>query len=401
MSDETSAASLDNRAEGLYILDDVWVRVLILLLCASGFFCHEWLQVKFVKGRSWTFGFLHTKLDPAVENASKKVNEIISSKIAGRWTVDRNMAQGADVANLPLAIANAKDGDVIAVRPGIYDEAITLSKSVTIEGSGASPEDVWITSQGPKTIEVLKGRVSFRNITLSNAGDESSWVVVATGGSISLQKTHVRAPGYGLRIQDADLDATDVMMDVKRGLSVEGKSESRMYRTQIASKSSAILAAGSNVKLVLERTDIQSEEGSAIEASRFAKVHITDGTLAKNARAAVVVNSGAEARLGKTGITDNRGCGLLVDGGAVYLEQVNIENSQCGVGFAGPSTADIRKSVFSHLSLGPIAFKRGTGKEVVLRGSDNVGLKIPEQGGASEKASTDAPKKGQRKTRSR
>ena len=57
-----------------------------------------------------------------------------------------------DFTTITEAVAMAKDGDTILVRPGTYDEAITIDKDITLMGDGedASEVVVHIPEDGPR-----------------------------------------------------------------------------------------------------------------------------------------------------------------------------------------------------------------------------------------------------------
>lgn len=364
------------REDGPWVTEDLWFRVFVLMALVSGFFAHAWIIAVAKKAYKYGVGAAISAKEAAAPKVEQAKDQMVA-RIPGRIVVDRNMGAGADFPDLPTAIARANDGDVIAVKDGIYDQTIEVNKTITIGGMGTNPDAVWITSPGPRTILLTKGRLTFRNITLSNAADQEGLVAEVSGGALILRTVNLKSPGKGIRVQDGELDASDSTFDSVNTLVLDGKAEAKILRGAIVASQTAIEAKGSSAVLKLERTTIQSSDGSAIEASRFAKVRIDDSTLRRNARAAVVVSSGADAKVQRTSIAENRGCGMMINGGSVDLEQVSFDSSQCGIGFGGPGTADVRKSVFSNLAVGPVALKKGIGKQVVLRGGDNVGLEIP------------------------
>jgi hypothetical protein len=83
-------------------------------------------------------------------------------------------------------------------------------------------------------------------------------------------------------------------------------------------------------------------------------------------------------RLSQVKIVDNRESGVRIDGGGkVFLEQVQVSRNRCGVGFTGLGTLESRNSQFSELALGAVAVKPGLEQSIIIRGSGNVGLKVP------------------------
>jgi hypothetical protein len=150
----------------------------------------------------------------------------------------------------------------------------------------------------------------------------------------------------------------------------------------LTGQETAVWAEGGGTEVRLEGSRIQDSRGTGLEASRFALVRLEDVTLSGNVGAAVVVDSGAEIRITRAKIVDNRDCGVRVGGGGkVRLEQVRLTRDRCGVGFVGLGTLEAHNSQFEELALGAVAVKPGLERGVTIRGSGNVGLKIPGQKG--------------------
>lgn len=126
---------------------------------------------------------------------------IVPSPVAGqqRIIVDAN-GQG-DHQTLNAAIANATVGALIVVRPGVYAEAIRISKDVTIFGDGDHTRVV-LVSEGPVTVTLEAGRAVIRNMTLRTSGTSAQGVVLVTTGAPVLADCDISsATGAGIFLQ--------------------------------------------------------------------------------------------------------------------------------------------------------------------------------------------------------
>ena len=367
--------------------EDVWVQIFALLAVVAGVLsAHSYWQRSLPAAAATADLPMVVALTPSRAAAPFAPARAASvPRTAGRWVVDPRMGADADCSSLGEAVAGAHEGDVIVLRPGTYDEGVQVSKSLTISGAGVSPDQVVLTHSGPKTLAVSGGRVALENLSLANTGLKSYWVLSLAMGHLTMRNVRFRSAGQGMLVVDGDLDASDCDLDGRTALSVSGKSRVRLVHDTLSGEEAAVTADGGGVDLSIEGSRIQDSRGIGLEASRFALVRMHDVTLSGNVSAAVSIASGAEVRIIQAKILDNRECGVRIDGGAkAFLEQVQLERNRCGVGFVGLGALEARNSRFSELALGAVAVKPGLESSVSIRGSGNVGLKIPAQRGKSE-----------------
>ena len=364
-------------------IEDVWVQLFALLAVVSGI-----LSAHYYRQRSLPPASAPASMQQVVSVAPEEpvappaplttAPAASAPRTAGRWVVDVKMGPDADCSSLAAALAGAHEGDVIVLRPGIYYESVDISKSVTISGSGISPDQVMITNASVQTLSVTAGRVALDNLSLSNTGLKSSWALAVAQARLSLRNVRLRTAGQGLRVLDSDLDASDCELDARVALSVSGKSRVTLVRATLTAKETAVSADGGGVDLRIDSSRIQDSRGTGLEATRFALVRLNDMTLSGNVSAAIIIRSRAEVRVTRAKIVDNRDCGIRIeDHGKAVLEQAQVARNRCGVGFTGPGTLEARNCQFSELALGAVAVKPGLEKSVAIRGSGNVGLKVP------------------------
>jgi F-box protein 11 len=99
-------------------------------------------------------------------------------------TVDQQ--QRADFASIGAAIRAARPGDRILIRPGLYEEALTLDKPLELIGQG-SAEEIIIEASGQHTLcfQASEGRVA--NLTLRQMGEGVWYGVDIAGGRLLLE----------------------------------------------------------------------------------------------------------------------------------------------------------------------------------------------------------------------
>jgi hypothetical protein len=310
---------------------------------------------------------------------------VTSPKSVGRWVVDPRMGPDADCATLGEALAGARAGDTIVLRPGTYSEGVRITEPVTITGGGVSPDQVIIVHTDLQTIAVTGGPVELDNLSLTNTGLKSYWVITADKARLSLRNVRLRTEGQGVRITDSDFDVSDSGLEGRTALAVSGKSRVNVLRTALIGDELAVSADGGETDLRISNSRILNSRGFGLSARRFSWVRLNEVAITGNVAAAITVDSGAEVRVTSSKITDNLDCGVGLDGGGkIVLDRVLLARNRCGVGFTGPGTLEARDSKFLELTLGAVAVKRGLEKSAVIIGSGNTGLEIPgeHRGGA-------------------
>ncbi|MBI5244984.1 MAG: hypothetical protein HY922_15065 [Elusimicrobia bacterium] len=374
------------------VWEDVWFQVFSLIAIVSGVFtAHYYMRQGGLLSLPGLLRPAPASPAPAPEDeipfteapsaspapATPPAASAAGPKTPGRWIVDPRMGAGADCASLTAALAGARDGDAITLRPGIYREGVHISKSVAITGGGSAPDQVQLTHAGPQTVAVYGAQVALKNLSLSNTGSRGYWVVTVMKAGLSLSDVGVRSDGQGVRVMDGTLEASGGELDARIALAVEGKSRATLIGAALSGTEAGVVAGGEGAAVRIEKSKLQECGGPAVEASRFAKVMLSEVFASRNSQAVVFVRSGAEVRVSRSTFTDNRDCGARIDGGVLVLESVALMRGRCGVAFIGAGSLDAKGSEFSALELGALAIRPGLEKEIVVRGSGNTGLRIP------------------------
>lgn len=358
--------------------DDTWVQVLGLIALSSGAFTAHYLLRAPRAAAGEANPVAAPAKAPALPPAARApASGALKPRLPGHWLVDARGGVEADCTTIQAALAAASDGDRITVKPGVYRGYLAVSKSVNIQGSGSSPDEVELTHNGPQTVTVAGGRAVLGNLTVANTGGAGAWVVLATKGRLSLERVKMRASGNGIRVIDSEFAASDSDLSGLRALYLEGATRASILGTALSGREAALTATGGGVKVRLKGGFVRDSAGIGIEASQFARISLEETAVTGNLGAGVSVRSGADFKAADARFANNRDCALRIDGGFASLENVKVERNRCGIGLVGRATVDVNNSVFSELSLGALAVKPGMEDAVVVRGTGNTGLKVP------------------------
>jgi parallel beta-helix repeat protein len=87
--------------------------------------------------------------------------------------------------SIAQAVAQAKDGETIKIRPGKYSGPVTLGKSLTLEGEGNRDQIVIESNSGP--VFTLTGNETLSNLTIRFTGSAQTDAIKVTGGSPTIK----------------------------------------------------------------------------------------------------------------------------------------------------------------------------------------------------------------------
>lgn len=209
-----------------------------------------------------TIAALQQRLNPRTSPASA----------SGRfrvWVVDQ-MHRG-DHLTIADAVAAASPGDRILVRPGVYDEALTLDKPLDLIGEG-EPGDVLIQAGEASAIHFNCARGLVKNLTIRQS-QGGEWALFIARGRLDLEDCDISSAGNG-----------------------------------------AVLIAGS-AHPRLRRNRIHDNAGNGVYITRNAQGLLEDNEIFNHSNPAVGIDNGASPTLRKNRIHDNESNGIWITGG--------------------------------------------------------------------------------------
>ncbi|GAB3466951.1 hypothetical protein GCM10027436_81380 [Actinophytocola sediminis] len=282
------------------------------------------------------------------------------------------------------AIAAARDGDVISVRPGVYAESIVLDREVTLSGSG-SPGDVRVEATGDPVLRVSVEHVAVSGVEFAHGGGEVA--VDLRGGKLALDECVLAADsevalvvrgGTELRARDCEIRNTGgagvLVFDGARA-ELRGcrlgpvASTAVVARTGgaptlvdcvVADAKGAMLAADHGHG-VLERCRVERVGGTAIVVEEHGELTVIDTDVSDVDGVALLAAGGSRPVLRDCRIDRTTGQAIVVvQDAAVELERVVVSDARGhALQVLDSSSADLSECVFT-----------GTAHDAVLAGGD-------------------------------
>lgn len=294
------------------------------------------------------------------------VTRSLTPKTAGRWIVDAAGGSGADTSSLIDAVLNAKDGDEITLRPGIYPGLVAVAgKALNISGATGDAGLAVIVGDALDTVAVNGGSLGLADLTVRNLGAAHGSAVSATMGrllirnvrlelsprsrGLNLDRSTAAASGlaisggyYGIRLEDANLGLADSSLTgVEWGLMFFARSQAAVAGTTISGgEMGANITKGSSLSMTDSR--LSGMTGSGIVAR----------------------DAGTTVRLRRVAF-EGAGDGLMIYGGTAATVEGSTFSRLKGYGVAAYESgtrAEVRRSTF-------------IGAKIALHSADSAGLK--------------------------
>lgn len=206
--------------------------------------------------------------------------KVLTAKTPGRWIVDGSGAADADTGDINEALYNAKDGDEILLRPGVYKaEIATAKKKLGLTGTGADLSKTVIENSDHNLIEVSGGELSLKNMTLRRRAGDYGELIGATDAVVSLTDVRMEAAGNGeaVSLKESTLRAVGVQFHGGRtAVDVREHSKAYLERCTLEEHKTSLLVDGGKSFLELKSTTVDGGE-MGIYATKGAGVKITGG----------------------------------------------------------------------------------------------------------------------------
>jgi nitrous oxidase accessory protein NosD len=299
------------------------------------------------------------------------------------WIVDPS--GNGDVKSIAEAMATARTGATIRVRPGRYAEALVMARPLIVQGDGNVAEIVVVTpGAGPCiTITAEAGAISGISFIGGTGGPQSppgTCVDIKGEGTVTLSDTIIsNAAGAGLRIGGAAVP--DVRTNrIEHTLGPAVIVENRAAGTITAN---AIVASG-GVGIFIRDTAAPLVMGNRIDAA---------------AQAGILASGDSKARIAENHITNSAWSGIEVRGRADPAAEGNRIKSagQAGIyvyeGGRGTYQGNIVVgSAFSGVVVGPGAHPMMTGNRIAA--NREHGILVLAHGGGRYQGNTIAENAG-------
>jgi F-box protein 11 len=255
-------------------------------------------------------------------------------------------------SNLAEALAAAKPGDRILVRPGVYKEGVVVDRAVEILGDGELSEIV-IEAMGKNAILFRANMGRIANLTLRQAEGGNFYCVDIAQGRL-------------------DLEGCDISSQSNACVAIRGGADPRLRRNRIHDGKSAGVFVYENSQGTLEDNDIFANALSGVEIKqgsnptlRKNRIHdgksagvivyengqgtLEDNDIFANALSGVEIRQGGNPMLRKNRIHDGKSSGAYIhDNGQGTLEDNDIfANALAGVAIKEGGNPTLRQNRIS------------------------------------------------------
>jgi parallel beta-helix repeat protein len=242
---------------------------------------------------------LEERLSPSAESDEPKKHASHASKRNSTLIVDP-MCRG-DYVTISEAIEAANPGDVILVRPGLYQEGLVIDKPLEIVGEGERDE-ILVQATGKDVIlfKTTSGRVT--NLTLRQIGGEGFWygVEIACGRltledcDISCQSSDCIAINDGA---DPRLRRNKIHNGKQNGVSVYGNGHGTLEDNDIFGNTFSGVWISKGGNLVLRHNRIYWNMLVAIHISDGGGGVIEDNDLRSNYSGSLFISANSEPKV--------------------------------------------------------------------------------------------------------
>jgi nitrous oxidase accessory protein NosD len=324
----------------------------------------------------WLAGVLWLALGAGVAGAAWYGRPLYERYVKTDWVVDPS--GDGDARSINDAIARARDGATIAIRPGTYDETVTLDRPMRLVAavSGAAPliaptEGACVVATGGGSISGLRfagakaadpaaaaepclllSSSSLRVEGNQIAGGDGPAIVVQGGGAPRIAANAIESgggPGILVAAGAAPQIAENTIAGVaKSALIVRGGATPEIVDNTIKDSGGVVFAEGAGGTLRGNR--ISASTTSGIEIMSGAAPEVIDNTIEQAAGAGVFVYDHGKGRLERNFIIGSRLSGVVITaGGDAHLSQNAIrESAEHGVLVVEGGRAALEGNVVAH-----------------------------------------------------
>ncbi len=344
-------------------LQDPWIQIMaFLVILSGGLTAHGLIYWRLPKPS--LPAILRPRGGPgaAVPGGGGARSRRMKPRTPGHWIVDVSAGAGADTSRLSEALANAGDGEVVFVRPGLYSESLVVAASVSVRGQGAERTDVRIHSSLAQTIELRSGWLGLSHLTVENDGPKGSAALRAASGGVELAEVRLKAgregtgaaaAGTRLSIARSEIEAGSVGVDLTggaraemsavlvfgaaTGLIIEGKGSSANVRGGKFERNRYGIWLKGQSEVRLEEVEVALNSKDGIWASEGSRVVLKKCRLGSNANA-LVVKDQSRADIVKSDFEGQTGAAILAGGGSQVDDQGStLSRNASGVEASGKS----------------------------------------------------------------
>jgi F-box protein 11 len=258
--------------------------------------------------------------------------------------------QRGDFTTVGAAIAAARPGDRILVRPGLYEEGLVVGKPLEILGDGPLA-DIVIRARDADALlfQASIGRVA--NLTLRQAGGKESWFGVdITQGRLDLEGCDISSQALACvairNRADPRLRRNHIHDGKQGGVYVYNNGLGTLEDNDITANTLAGVAIKTGGNPTLRRNHIHDGKGSGVYIYEDGLGTLEDNDITANTLAGVEISEGGNPTLRRNHIHNGKASGVYIhDNGLGTLEDNDITaNTIAGVAISEGGNPTLRRN---------------------------------------------------------
>lgn len=266
----------------------------------------------------------------------------------GLGAVTRTLVVGpAGYATISEAVAAARDGDTVLVRPGRYLESVTVEgKTMTIRGDG--DRDLIIVD-GPDlpAFHLVATNTTIDNFTITGGGGEEEHAsLLIMGGNAHLDRLHVTA-GRGVLFAEraAGLLTRSVVDEDGHGILVFDGACPRIEENEIWGNEVGLCIYGMGSGPLVRANRVHDVKGAGILVGNGACPRIEENEIWGNNGGVCIYGAGSDPVVHANRVHDGKNHGILVsDGAPAQGSRRTRSGATWGSGSASATRAATRSS---------------------------------------------------------
>ncbi|HEX9928690.1 MAG TPA: pectinesterase family protein [Pyrinomonadaceae bacterium] len=259
------------------------------------------------------------------QNAEKSQTNIVpvpnSSVVQNQTGQKQGISNGAfivsadksgDFVSISEAIKAAPDGAQILVRPGLYEESLTISKQIEIIGDGGAVKDIVVRSPDSSCVSMQAEKAAVRNLTLQCAAGKSGEQV------------------FGIDIQNGELllENCDVTSDSLACIAVRGADTNPLIQNcRIADGADGGIYFFDSAGGTVEECEILRNRNASVVIAQNANPHFKKCRVSEGENSGFWVYENGLGTIDNSDIFGHRAGEILASGGSPVLRGCKIHNS--------------------------------------------------------------------------
>ncbi|HEX8264326.1 MAG TPA: pectinesterase family protein [Pyrinomonadaceae bacterium] len=262
---------------------------------------------------------------PETQNAEKSQTNIVpvpnSPVIQNQTGREQGISKGGfivsadnsgDFVSISEAIKAAESGAKILVRPGLYEESLTISKQIEIIGDGGAVKDIVVRSPDSSCVSMQAEKAAVRNLTLQCAAGESGKQV------------------FGIDIQSGELllENCDVTSDSLACIAVRGADTNPLIQNcRIADGADGGIYFFDSAGGTVEECEIYQNRNASVVIAQNANPHFKKCRVSAGGNAGFWVYENGLGTIDNSDIFGHRAGEIVASGGSPVLRGCKIHNS--------------------------------------------------------------------------